>query len=406
MTVVNPFRALRPYHELTEMIAALPYDVYNRSEAKAIVQANPFSFLQIDRGETLLSDSINTYDPLVYEAASAKLQSMIEAGQFVADDKESYYIYELERLGRVQRGIVGLVQAKEYEAGIIKKHENTREVKEQDRITHIDVLKAHTGPIYLTYKNNQHLQAMFESVLNETEVIFEFTSEDDIRHKGYKITEANAIRQIKQLTEDIDILYIADGHHRAASAAKVAKKYNYQGESAQFLAVMFPDNELRIMDYNRVVTDLNGLSTESFLDAILNNFEVVSKGATQVSPKEKSTFGMFLDQQWYELTFKQVDQLPKDPVSQLDVSILQDYLLKPILGIDDPRTSERIDFVGGIRGLVELETRVSNDMKIAFSMKPTTIDELIQVSDAGLLMPPKSTWFEPKLKSGLFIHTI
>lgn len=406
MSKVNPFKALRPAPILTEMIAALPYDVYNRSEAKEIVQNNPLSFLQIDRGETLLPDSVSTYDPLVYKTAAAKLNEMIQKDQFLYDEEKCFYIYELERLGRIQRGIVGLVQAKEYETGLIKKHENTREVKEQDRINHIDVLKAHTGPIYLTYKNSERLQTLFQQVLPLSEVIFEFIGEDDIRHKGYKVSNVEGIEHIKELTSNIDILYIADGHHRAASAAKIAKKYNYEGEAAEFLAVMFPDNELKIMDYNRVVTDLNQLTEAEFLTEVEKTFEVKSMGKTPFAPVDKATFGMYLNEQWYRLEYINKDKLSNNPVDQLDVSILQDYLLKPILGIDDPRTSERIDFVGGIRGLAELEKRVATDMKIAFSMKPTSIDELISVSDAGLLMPPKSTWFEPKLKSGLFIHML
>lgn len=406
MSKVNPFKALRPAPILTEMIAALPYDVYNRSEAKEIVQNNPLSFLQIDRGETLLPDSVSTYDPLVYKTAAAKLNEMIQKDQFLYDEEKCFYIYELERLGRIQRGIVGLVQAKEYETGLIKKHENTREVKEQDRINHIDVLKAHTGPIYLTYKNSERLQTIFQQVLPLSEVIFEFTGEDDIRHKGYKVSNVEGIEHIKELTSNIDILYIADGHHRAASAAKIAKKYNYEGEAAEFLAVMFPDNELKIMDYNRVVTDLNQLTEAEFLTEVEKTFEVKSMGKTPFAPVDKATFGMYLNEQWYRLEYINKDKLSNNPVDQLDVSILQDYLLKPILGIDDPRTSERIDFVGGIRGLAELEKRVATDMKIAFSVKPTSIDELISVSDAGLLMPPKSTWFEPKLKSGLFIHML
>lgn len=406
MSVVNPFSALRPAKELTEAIAALPYDVYNRSEAKAIVQNNPMSFLQIDRGETLLPDHVSTYDAVVYETAAAKLNEMIQKDQFRYEDKPCYYVYELEMSGRIQRGIVGLVQANEYENGLIKKHENTREVKELDRINHIDVLKAHTGPIYLTYKNTSDLNDLFKAVMPSCEVIFEFTGDDGIRHKGYKISDEKAINTITNLTNKIDVLYIADGHHRAASAAKIAKKYNYEGESAQFLAVMFPDNELRIMDYNRVVTDLNQLSVQAFFDSIKESFNVLELGKVQYAPVNKSTFGMYLEGNWYALEFKHNDKLGNNPVDQLDVSILQDFLLGPILGIDDPRTSERIDFVGGIRGLDELEKRVANDMKVAFSMKPTSIDELISVSDAGLLMPPKSTWFEPKLKSGLFIHMI
>lgn len=404
MTVVNPLKALRPAKELVESIAALPYDVYNRKEAKAIVKANPLSFLQIDRGETLLGDDISTYDPLVYKTASKRLQEMIDANEFVYDERESYYIYELERLGQIQRGIVGCVLAKEYDAGIIKKHENTREVKENDRINHIDALKAHTGPIFLTYKNREDIQKIVDQVIVNAETIFEFTGEDDVRHKGYIVNTKEDMEALKTVTASMESLYIADGHHRAASAAKVANKHGYVGESANFLAVMFPDNELKILDYNRVVKDLNGLSVDAFLEAISDKFSVTKIGSEEYSPTKKASYGMYVDNNWYSLEFKDLSLVEGDPVASLDVAILQDYLLNPVLNIEDPRTSERIDFVGGIRGLKELEKRVSEDMVIGFAMKPTSITELIDVSDAGLLMPPKSTWFEPKLRSGLFIH--
>ncbi len=405
MTIVKPFKGLRPSSELTEKIAALPYDVYNRKEAKEVVRDNHLSFLQIDRGETLLDEAIDIYDERVYEACANRLQEMIDAGQFVNDTERVYYIYELERLGKVQRGIVGLVQAKDYEAGLIKKHENTREVKENDRIRHIDRLKAHTGPIFLTYKNNDKLMNLFDQVIPMSQVIFDFIADDGVKHKGYIVSDALAMEKIVKMSEDIDVLYIADGHHRAASAAAIAKKYNYEGECGDFLAVIFPDSELNILDYNRVVKDLNGLSEDDFLKAISENFDVFKKLEPQ-SPVDKSTFGMYLKSKWYLLRFKKYDEVKDKPIESLDVAVLQDYLLKPILGIDDPRTSNRIGFVGGIRGLKELERRVDEDMTVAFSMKATSIEELMDVSDAGLLMPPKSTWFEPKLRSGLFIHQI
>ncbi len=406
MTVINPFKALRPADALVDKIAALPYDVYNRKEAKEIVAANPHSFLQIDRGETLLDDTVSTYDDIVYETAASRLDEMTAAGEFVEGDKEAFYLYELEWKGRIQRGVVGCVLALEYEKGIIKKHENTREVKELDRIRHIDALNAHTGPIFLTYKNNAAMIDALDSAAKSSKVIFEFTGDDEVRHKGYLVDDDAAIKGIRSAAESLDSLYIADGHHRAASAAKVAGMRNYEGESAQFLAVAFPNDELKILDYNRVVKDLNGLAKETFLSAVEDAFKVEAVGDEPFVPKEKATFGMYLDNVWYKLSFRKLDEVKDDPVDSLDVAILQDYLLKPILGIEDPRTSERIDFVGGIRGLGELEKRVSEDMEIAFSMKPTSIDELIDVSDAGLLMPPKSTWFEPKLRSGLFIHKI
>ncbi len=405
MTVIKPFKGVRPAPELVEKIAALPYDVYNSNEARDIVKGNPLSFLQIDRGETLLEEGVGIYDDKVYTAAANKLKEMITNKQFIQDNKDVYYIYELERLGKVQRGIVGLVQAKDYEKGIIKKHENTREIKENDRIRHIDALKAHTGPIFLTYKNTKTIQKISDDLLASAEVIFEFVSDDDVRHKGYIIKDAQKLDKVSEFSELIDTLYIADGHHRAASAAKIAKKYNYKGECADFLAVIFPDEELHILDYNRVVEDLNGLSVDEFITKVNSSFELVEMNE-QVSPKEKATFGMYLDNKWYLLKFKKYEEVKNDPVASLDVAILQEYLLNPILSIKDARTSDRIGFVGGIRGLGELEKRVAKDMKIAFSLKPTSIHELIDVSDADLLMPPKSTWFEPKLRSGLFIHLI
>lgn len=405
MTVVKPFKGLRPAKELTEQIAALPYDVYNRKEAREIVEKNPLSFLQIDRGETLLDENVDIYSEEVYQACIDRLNEMIAEDQFVEDGKKAYYIYELERLGQIQRGLVGLVQAKDYEVGVIKKHENTREVKENDRIRHIDALKAHTGPIFLTYKDEEAIAKLFGEVVASSHVLFEFTSEDGVRHKGYCVCESDDIAKIDSMTERFGTLYIADGHHRAASAAKIAKKYNYEGECADFLAVIFPDSELKILDYNRVVKDLNGLSLDEFMKVIGEDFEI-QKMDEAVSPADKASFGMYVEDQWYLLTFKKYDEVKDEPVDRLDVAILQDYLLKPVLGIDDPRLSNRIDFVGGIRGLGELEKRVATDMKIAFSMKPTSIQELMDVSDADLLMPPKSTWFEPKLRSGLFIHRI
>ncbi len=406
MATINPFKALRPAAHLTQKIAALPYDVYNRVEAMEVVKANPLSFLQIDRGETLLDNQIDMYDSQVYEAAKKRFNEMIHNGQFVQDEQEQLYIYELERFGKIQRGIVGCVLAKEYLSGMIKKHENTREIKENDRIQHIDTLQAHTGPIFLTYKNTNTMQMLFEQVRQEAHVIFEFTGEDGVRHKGYAVKKTEDIIKIQNEVQKMNNLYIADGHHRAASAAKIAQKYAFEGEAAQFLAVVFPDSELEILDYNRVVTDLNQLSVDEFLSKIEQNFSIISKSINPFSPQEKGTFGMYLENVWYGLAFKKKDTMNNDPVKELDVSILQDYILEPILGIQDPKTSERIDFVGGIRGLGELERRVHHDMKVAFSMKPTSIHELIDVSDAERLMPPKSTWFEPKLRSGLFIHRI
>jgi len=404
MAAFKPFKGIRPAYDKVSSIAALPYDVYNKEEARQVVADHPLSFLQIDRGETLLAEEVDMYSDQVYEAAEKRLHTMIEDASFIQDEEECFYIYELERLGQIQRGLVGLVSAKEYEAGIIKKHENTREKKEKDRIKHIDTLQAHTGPIFLTYKSNHTKQALYTKVLEDAEVIFEFVGSDQVRHKGYKVASAH-VDKVKTLVAGLESLYIADGHHRAASAVKIAQKYNYKGEYGHFLAVVFPDKELNILAYNRVVKDLNGLSVHDFLDKLKEDFSLrISE--SPVRPKKHGSFGMYLVNTWYELSLKESHRLLQDPVASLDVSILQELVLKKILAIGDVRKSERIDFVGGIRGLDELEKRVSKDMVLAFSMYPTSIAELIDVSDAGLLMPPKSTWFEPKLRSGLFIHQL
>lgn len=413
MAVIRPFRAIRPAQGLAEQTAALPYDVYNRQEAKEAVKDAPLSFLRIDRAETCFDDSVDTYDARVYEKARELLAEQIQDGVYVTEEKPCYYLYELVMDGRSQTGIVGCASIDDYERGVIKKHENTRADKEEDRIRHVDALNAQTGPIFLAYRDRDDLH---EVVLRQKKnaPLYDFTSEDGISHKVYRVEGEEDTGRIRDLFAGMEQIYIADGHHRCASAVKVGQKrrrehpgYTGEEEFNYFLSVLFPDSELKILDYNRVVRDLNGLTEEAFLEKISECFSVECTGKEAVRPARKGQFGMYLGGRWYCLSAKNTDAVKKtNPVEGLDVSLLQDTLLGPVLGIKDPKTDKRIDFVGGIRGLSELERRVHTDMAVAFSLYPTSIAELFAVADAGLLMPPKSTWFEPKLRSGLFIHSI
>lgn len=411
MAVVKPFICIRPAKENAAKVASLPYDVYNRKEACAAVAGNPVSFLNIDRAETQFSDDVDTYADCVYEKARELLDTQIAEGVYVTDAGEHYYLYELTMDGRSQTGIVACSSIDDYVNGVVKKHENTREDKELDRIRHVDTVNAQTGPIFLTYRQNEILKAIVAEEKAKP-VLYDFVSDDGIRHRVWKIDDPAQTAAIEAAFAAIPATYIADGHHRAASAVKVglkrrAENPGYTGEEPfnYFLSVLFPDEELMILPYNRVVKDLNGISREQFFEAVKEKFELEEIGKEPYAPAEKGTFGMYLDNTWYAL--KVLPQYRSaDPVKGLDVSILQDQLLGPVLGIGDPRTDKRIDFIGGIRGLKELERRVREDMEIAFSMYPTSIEELLAVADAGLLMPPKSTWFEPKLRSGLFIHKL
>lgn len=413
MPKVTPFQGIRPTPSLASHIAALPYDVYSRKEACEEVKKEPLSFLKIDRAETQFSDDISTYDPKVYQKACELLKEEIENGHFIKDETPCYYIYELIMDGRSQTGIVACSDIDDYLSGIIKKHENTREEKEIDRINHVDITNAHTGPIFLAYRSRSEINRIVESCKETLPVLYDFTSKDNITHKAWCISDDATIKELESLFAQIPCTYIADGHHRCASAVKVGLKrraehpdYTGDEEFNRFLSVLFPDDQLSILPYNRVVKDLNGYSEEDFMKAVeAAGFHISCMKKEPVSPKEKGSFGMFLNGNWYLLKADE-SLLSSDPVEGLDVSVLQNHLLAPILGIGDPRIDKRIDFVGGIRGLAELEKRVSEDMKIAFSMYPTSIDELLDVADAGLLMPPKSTWFEPKLRSGLFIHSL
>lgn len=412
MAEIRPFVCVRPAEELASRVAALPYDVYNRQEAKEEVQREPLSFLKIDRAETNFDDSVDTYAPEVYQKAKELLQKDKQEGVYITDEDRSYYIYQLVMDGRPQTGLVACSSVDDYMNRVIKKHENTREDKEIDRITHVDTCSAQTGPIFLAYRSDKGIHDIVASYVEKETPIYDFTAVDGIAHRVWKIAKKEDVDAIYQAFQNIQQIYIADGHHRAASAVKVGLKrrqenpgYTGEEEFNYFLSVLFPHDELRILDYNRTVKDLNGRSLTQFLEEIGKNF-IVEKAEGQVRPEKKGTFGMYTEGQWYHLTAKPELFEGKDAVGSLDVSVLQDYLLGPVLGIGDPRTDQRIDFIGGIRGLSELEKRADSDMKISFSMYPTSITELFDVADQELLMPPKSTWFEPKLRSGLFIHEI
>ena len=406
MADIRPFCAVRPSVELADKIAALPYDVYNREEAVKIVKENPLSFLKIDRAETNFDDSVSTYADEVYAKAKELIETMITEGKFVEDTDRCYYIYRLTMNGRAQSGIVACSSIDDYCNNVIMKHENTREEKEVDRIRHIDTTSCQTGPIFLAFRDVAAINAIMKEEQAKTP-LYCFTADDGIEHCVWKISDEQNNFNLQAAFSMMDKIYIADGHHRCASAVKVGLQRRKEGvvqESDYFLSVLFPESELKIMDYNRVLKDLNGKTVKEILSEVEDHF-VVEEAEVAVSPAKKGEFGMLLDDKWYKLTIKE-EYMSDDAVEGLDVSLLQDYVLDPIFGIKNPKTDNRIDFVGGIRGLSELERRNKLDCSAAFSMYPTSIGELFAVADEGKLMPPKSTWFEPKLRSGLFIHKI
>ncbi|EET84378.1 conserved hypothetical protein [Clostridium carboxidivorans P7] len=380
-----------------------------------MVEGNEYSFLHIDRAEIDLPDSTNAYDEKVYEKAKENLNGMIDKGIFVQDEQACFYIYRLIMNGKAQTGIVGCVSIDDYINNVVKKHEHTRQDKENDRINHVNTCDSNTGPIFLTYRYNDEVNNIINT-WTQKEPLYKFVAEDGVEHIVWTVNDNNAINSISGLFKNIDNLYIADGHHRAASAIKVGIKRreqnpNYKGDEEFnfFLSVLFPDSDLNIMDYNRVVKELNGFSNEEFMDKVSEKFNIsMYEKEEPYKPDCKHTYGMYLDGKWYKLEAKEGTYNDQDIVKRLDVSILQENLLKPILGIKDPRTDDRIDFVGGIRGLKELERRVAEqqDEGVAFSMYPPSMEELLDVADAGEVMPPKSTWFEPKLRSGIFIHKL
>ncbi|HEK9100093.1 DUF1015 domain-containing protein [Bacillus cereus] len=414
MATIRPFRAIRPVSDKAAQVAALPYDVLNSEEAREVVKGNPYSFLHIDKAEIDLDPAVSPYDNSVYEKASENLQRLMKEEVLIQDEEPCLYIYQLTMQGRTQSGLVVCTSIDEYTNNTIKKHERTRHEKEQDRIRHVDVCNANTGPIFLTYRTKEEVTKLIATWQENHTPIYQFTADDGVEHVIWKIAEADAISALVKLFEEIPSLYIADGHHRSASAVKVGlmrrEQYpSYTGEEEfnVFLSVLFPHDELSIWDYNRVVKDLNGLSEEQFLQQISQYFYVEEIGVSPHKPTEPKTFGMYLDQRWYKLIVKEETFDAHDVVKRLDVSILQDHLLSQVLQIHDPRADSRIDFVGGIRGLEELERLVNlGNYKVAFALYPTSMEDLLAIADAGEVMPPKSTWFEPKLRSGLFIHSL
>ena len=413
MAVFRPFKAIRPLHGYAHKVAALPYDVMNSEEAAKMVEGNPYSFLHVDKAEIDLPAGTDLYSETVYLKAKENLEKLVNDGICKQDEENRFYIYRQIMNGRSQTGLVGCVSIDDYINNIIKKHELTRADKEADRINHVDYCDANTGPIFLTYRPQQEIASLVSDWCKNHAPYCDFVTDDGIANAVWVIDCDETNAKISALFKNVDYLYIADGHHRAASAVKVGLKrreqfpdYNGNEEFNFFLAVLFDCNELEIMDYNRVMKDLNGNTPEQFIEKISEKFTVELIGENAYKPESAHTFGMLLGGKWYKLTAKEGTFNANDPVESLDVSILQNNLISPVLDIHDPRTDKRIDFVGGIRGLGELERRASEDMCLAFSMYPTTLKELMDIADADKIMPPKSTWFEPKLLSGLFIHKL
>lgn len=408
MCDIAPFRALRPLPERAAALASPPYDVMNTEEARRMAAGNPYSFLHVTRSEIDLPADIHPYSTLVYEKAAENIQSLIQQGTLLRDPNPCYYVYRLTMDGRPQTGLVCLSSVRDYEQGVIKKHEFTRPEKEQDRIRHISVTRAQTGNVFLAYPAHPTLNTLIETIVQAGRPVYDFTAEDGIQHEVWVVSDTEVVERITQcFREDIPSTYIADGHHRAASAAKVKASLGTGAstESDWFLTTLFPSDQLQIMDYNRLVRDLHGHTPEDLLHALEADF-TIQQSPTPVKPSQPHQFGMYLDSQWYVLTARP-DTVPSDPVGVLDVSVLSRNILEKCLGILDQRTDKRIDFVGGIRGLGELQARVdSGECAVAFSLHPVSIEQLFAIADTGNVMPPKSTWFEPKLRDGLLTHLI
>jgi len=415
MSIFKPFKAVRPVPEKARDIASLPYDVMDSDEARLEVKKNPLSFIHVEKPEVDLPEGTDLYDPKVYAKAKENLYKYISDGHMIQDEKPMFYIYRQTMDAREQYGLVGLCSVDEYMDGTIKKHEHTRAAKEADRIRHVDACDAHPSPVFFTYRHQKAIDTVVEKVCKNTKPVYDFVSDDGIGHSLWLMDDPQDQAAIEKAFAGLEHLYVADGHHRTASAAKVGllrrEQYpNYTGDEEFnfFMTVIFPDNQLKIYDYNRVVKDLNGLSDEQFIAKVKEKWDISEVPAGEhFAPAHLHQISMYLAGKWYFLSPKHGTWDENDVVENLDVAILQKNLLHPILGIEDPRTDDRIDFVGGIRGLGELIKRVdSGREKVAFAMYPTSMDELIGIADAGQIMPPKSTWFEPKLRSGLFIHLL
>jgi len=415
MATFKPFKAVRPVPEKAALIASLPYDVMDSDEARIEVAKYPLSFLHVEKPEVDLPLGTNLYDPAVYAKARENLYGYIERGDMIQDSAPMFYIYKQVMQGRAQYGLVGLASVDEYMDGTIKKHELTRAEKEADRIKHVDICDAHSSPVFFTYRHQDEIDELVRNIAGTNTPLYDFVTDDNIGHTLWQVSEQEDIETIQKAFANMRYLYVADGHHRTASAAKVGlvrreQFPNYTGEEEFnfFMTVIFPDNQLKIFDYNRAVKDLNGNSKEQFLEKVGQNWEITPlPNGMDYAPQKLHQVSMYLDATWYHISPKAGTWNEANVVENLDVSILQKNLLNPLLGIEDPRTDKRIDFIGGIRGLGELVKRVDSGREaVAFAMFPTSMDELIGIADAGEIMPPKSTWFEPKLRSGLFIHLL
>lgn len=412
MAKLLPFKGIRPTKALAKKVAAPPYDVLNSAEAREMALGNPYTFLHVNKPEIDLDPEIDVHDDSVYQKGADNLQAFITDGVLEQDASPKYYVYRQIMGEHVQTGLVAAASVEEYEQNLIKKHEFTRPEKEDDRVKHMDVLNAQVGPVFLTYQAESGIDELIDAV-TQTEPEYEFTLDDGIAHIFWVVSEAETLNNIQQAFAAVPCLYVADGHHRSAAATRV-KNMRQQANSTHdgseaynnFLVVVFPHDQMMILDYNRVVTDLHGLSEESFLEMVEEKFKVTHQDEA-FKPDALHEFGMYMDGQWYSLKAREGVVDENDPVSRLDVAVLQDNILAPLLGIENPRVDKRVDFVGGIRGMAGLEKRVNTgECKVAFSCYPTSIEHLMAIADAGEVMPPKSTWFEPKLRSGLVIHAL
>jgi uncharacterized protein (DUF1015 family) len=408
MVTVLPFKAVRPLAKYAAQVAALPYDVMTREEGQKAVAGKPLSFMHVEKSEVDVPDGTRPDDAVIYETAKRNFGKLREDGILKQDASPCYYVYRQQMGKQLQTGVVGIMSAAEYDEGKIKKHELTRQDKEDDRIRHVGTVNAQTGPVFISYLSRPRINEIVEKIV-AGKPEYDFTAEDGVIHSAWVVADQGQIEELQKEFAQVNALYIADGHHRAAAGATVARDRRREGqaqESDNILAVFFPHDQLKVMDYNRAVKDLHGLTAEQFLYEISAQFTVTKNFAAK-SPQRLHDFGMYLGGVWYGITIKEGVYNAKDPVASLDAAILQDHLLAPVLGIADPRTDDRIKFIGGIRGMAELEKLVDQDgFAVAFSLYPTTMEQIMNVADAGAIMPPKSTWFEPKLRSGLFVHTI